>query len=104
MALTAETWLRLQELFLEGLELPVDERAAFVAPVTVGDDELRRQLTGMLTHASDGSERIARAIESVAHSAGPGSGWVGRHVGPYRIVREIGRGGMGLVFEAVRDD
>ncbi|MDX6500023.1 MAG: eukaryotic-like serine/threonine-protein kinase [Blastocatellia bacterium] len=29
---------------------------------------------------------------------------VGRHVGPYRIEREIGRGGMGTVYEALRAD
>ena len=29
---------------------------------------------------------------------------VGRHVGPYRIEREIGRGGMGTVYEAWRAD
>jgi serine/threonine protein kinase len=29
---------------------------------------------------------------------------VGRHVGPYRIEREIGRGGMGAVYEALRAD
>jgi eukaryotic-like serine/threonine-protein kinase len=30
--------------------------------------------------------------------------WIGRRYGAYRITRAIGRGGMGLVFEAVRDD
>jgi serine/threonine protein kinase len=102
--LTVERWQRLEALFLEGLELPADTREAFIARVTAGDEDLRRQLTGMLTHAADGGDRIARAIEGVAHGVGPGSSWIGRHVGPYRIVREIGRGGMGLVFEAVRDD
>jgi tetratricopeptide (TPR) repeat protein len=43
-------------------------------------------------------------VQVIAATAAPAGNWVGRRIGPYRIVREIGRGGMGLVFEAVRDD
>ena len=48
-----------------------------------------------------GSGPIARAIEGTA-AAEPS--WTGKRIGVYTVQREIGRGGMGVVFEAQRDD
>ena len=97
-------WQRLESLFFAACDLPDAERSAFIERETAGDEELRRDLTGMLTHASNGAVRIARAIDEIAGVLPERSSWVGRRLGPYRVIREIGRGGMGLVFEAVRDD
>ena len=102
--MTAEQWRRLEDLFIAAQELPREEQAAFIARETGGDMELNRELAGMLAHATTGRGRIERAIEGVASGLGTASDAVGTHVGPYRISREIGRGGMGVVFEAVRDD
>src|SRR6266508_2338189 len=90
MALSPERWQRLDELFNAAIDLPFAE--------------LGRQLAGMLRHASTAGDRIAGAIGAAAGTVDADAEWIGRHFGPYRIIREIGRGGMGLVFEAVRDD
>lgn len=49
-------------------------------------------------------EQLKSASELTLHQANPLDSVSGiTHVGPYRIVREIGRGGMGIVFEAVHE-
>jgi tetratricopeptide (TPR) repeat protein len=102
--LTGDRWLKLEALFLAAVDLPLEEREGFITRETGGDSALAAELAGMLAHHAGGGARIAAAIDAVARELTPVSAWVGRYCGPYRIVREIGRGGMGLVFEAVRDD
>ncbi|HEV3201629.1 MAG TPA: hypothetical protein VGZ73_27205, partial [Bryobacteraceae bacterium] len=96
----AHRWERLEELFAAAADLPRDRQDAFVEHETASDPELRRKLRALLDHDSGAGQRLAQAIQSAA----PPPQWTGGRAGPYRIVREIGRGGMGLVFEAVRDD
>jgi len=99
-----QRWERLEELFAEAVELSRESQAAFIERETATDAELRRQLRELLAHDSGAAGRIAQAVGGAAKAATARIDWTGYHFGPYRIVREIGRGGMGLVFEAFRDD
>lgn len=99
-----ERWRRLENLFEAVIDLPEDERLAILDRETAGDPELRRTLDGLIAHAGAAGQRIASAVDSMADLAARRGVCQGRRFGPYRIVREIGRGGMGMVFEAVRDD
>lgn len=104
MQLDQTTWQRLEALFQAALERPVNERQAFATRECCDDAELQALLLGMLRHAA-GCER---EIESIIHDGAARlmlQGAVSRgRFGAYSVVREIGRGGMGVVFEAVRDD
>jgi tetratricopeptide (TPR) repeat protein len=99
-----ERWQRLEALFARADELPRHEQASFIEREAADDPEMRHELAAMLAQAGDAPGRIAATIERIVESAASGSEWIGRYFGSYRIVREIGRGGMGIVFEAVRDD
>jgi len=97
-----ERWAKLQGWFEQAMDLASTERAGFVAALDVSDD-LRRELEGMVRVASSGGVDIGQSISKVAETASASLGQP-RRFGPYRIVREIGHGGMGVVYEAVRDD
>ncbi len=95
--MTPERWQLVQHVFHAALELPTEGRAAFVAAETPGDAELEAEVVSLLASAdsaADFLETPAQAPEEPPRT----------RIGPYDVVREIGHGGMGTVFLAIRAD
>jgi tetratricopeptide (TPR) repeat protein/TolB-like protein len=94
-------WREIDRVFGAALDTPPDERAAFLAEACRGDAELRTQVEGLLeAHALAGPDMERRERLIVDALAAPESDVEGRRVGPFRLRREIGRGGMGVVYLA----
>ena len=103
--MSPERWQRIEELFGAVVDRPPPERDTFLTQVCKGDEELRREVLSLL--ARDTNEDFIRdpiASAALAFTAKPKDDLTGELIGPYRITRLIGRGGMGMVYEAERDD
>ena len=110
--MSPERWRQIEALFHEALELGGAERAQFLSERTNGDPELHAEVEKLLTQFDDASSFIEQPLYDSARSGVllgllddlDEDPMVGKVLGSYRIEREIGRGGMGAVYEAVRAD
>ena len=105
---------RLDELFHAALALPARERSAFLTSACEGDAQLRADVerllavdeeegAGFRNLSGEVADLALEALEDHAREREARS-WVGRTVGPYRIVERLGQGGMGVVYLAERAD
>ena len=104
--MTPERWQRVKEIFAAAIEREAAHRASYVEQACGGDDELRTEVISLIeAHETAGDFIEGEAAQRVGlANAAPKKDWIGRRLGPYRIVGEAGRGGMSQVFKAVRDD
>ncbi len=104
--MTDDRWRQIDELFNRAVALPTADRPAFLAAACGDDRDLHREVESLLA-CDVPDERLIEIDtgmkESVA-SALTAAGLEGQRAGPYRLTRLIGQGGMGAVYQAVRDD
>ncbi len=99
-----DNWPRIEELFLQALDRPLAERPGFLQSACADDAGLLREVEEMLEADASGTHGVFGGSVRQALSSYDVEDMEGREIGVYRVVREIGRGGMGAVFLAVRAD
>lgn len=93
----ANRWARVNEVFHRALELEGDARTKYLEETCGEDAALLAEVKSLL-------EADAKADSFLATPAGAVEDTAPTEVGPWRIVRELGRGGMGTVYLAERAD
>jgi len=94
---------RVDTVFDAAVDLPADQQAAVVERECAGDEALRAEVLSLLRAYRSDSPLEAPAAALAAPLFQPARAASDR-IGPFRIVREIGRGGMGRVLLGERAD
>jgi serine/threonine-protein kinase len=104
--LTPDEWTVLQEIVNTAADLDYEHRDAYLLKACDGQPLLRSRVDSLLAAFSTGEATfIGSAIEQAASAAlDKELPTAGARLGAYRIQGVIGRGGMGVVYEALRDD
>ena len=101
-----DRWNRIEEIFHAALERPLPERDAYLVHACGDDRTLRSEVESLLANDGDGGATIdllvANDLKDVARASSDSDS--GLQIGPYRLVRELDSGGMGVVHLAVRSD
>ena len=102
--LTADRWTRIEALFSALVDAPDAERERVLAETAAADPDLAGTVRGMLAHAGAAS-KLQHVVDAAADAlTAPGATRLPPRFGAFRVTREIGRGGMGVVYEGVSDD
>src|SRR5712664_85981 len=102
--MTPERWQTVKRLFHEALDQAPEGRTAYLERACAGDTTLRKEVETLLSSERESAGFMEEPAAASMPPAADPAAVLGRRIGSYRVLREIGHGGMGAVFLAVRDD
>ena len=101
--MNSDQWTRANELFLAAVELPSENRSAYLDSACQGDAELRQEIEQLLAADREVDEAFLQPVTDLPRQALCNEDpWIGRRVSHYEIRSLLGAGGMGRVYLAAR--
>ena len=103
--MNGERWQQVKRLLDEAIALDPSMREVFLANRCATDEELREEVESLLSsHDEAGTGFLKKPAIDLKTAAAVAPARSGRRIGVYQIIEEIGHGGMGEVYRAVRAD
>ncbi len=104
--MTPERWQRIKQVFENAAARVPAERSAYLDEACGDDEELRAEVESLLASEEHDLTLLdgGGVLDAFGRMLASEPGDHGRRLGNYRLLHEIGRGGMAAVFAAVRDD
>jgi serine/threonine protein kinase len=103
--MNGERWQRVKQLLDEAIALDAAERSSFLERSCAGDTALQNEVASLLaSHEQAGTAFLKNPAGNLKSVVAAAPSPVGRRIGAYQVLKQIGHGGMGEVYRAVRAD
>src|SRR5437762_434417 len=108
--MTPERWRKVEEIFQVAIDLSSEERGPYVCRACADDPTIKQDVEALLSQHDSAGELLEHSpygdtdVAAFDYFVEEDDPMIGRRLGAYQIEREIGRGGMGAVYEATRVD